>query len=294
MIQMGWETVAKTIKTGEQKSSSVNNTKPKEKPINPFDENEIKNWIYSKNTMQKRLIAMIYGKDGTGKSGIVLDYIASKIKNTDKKAIVIDLDSGCQPLMMEYHQDMTNQIFVKNPLTIEVTDQGVEIDYKATINKIKATLNYVQKNWKQDNIEYFVFDGLSTLLKHAERQMRLDRHIAPDGGVQTRYWLVRNKLFEEVLEQVKAIGINAFLIAHEDFIPKEGDELAAIKQKTNALVHQKIKTIREQTKTETVFKAVIDKSKYNILKEGKEYIFGRVNLNEKKMEWNVKEIFEGL
>lgn len=271
--------------------------KDKEEKINPFSESEIEKWLFGNESYDKKLTCMIYGSDGTGKSGLAISHIASKLRGTDNKAIIVDLDGGCEPLVLQYHHDLVKQLIIKNPLSIELTEDGVEISYQTIVQKIRGVLNYVRNNYKKQKIEFFVFDGLSTLLRHAERQMRLEKHLDADGGVSTRYWLVRNKIFEETLELAKAIGTNVIFIAHEDFIPKteeekkKGIDLASIKQKTNALVHQKIRTERIDKKDEVIFKATIDKSKYNIIKEGQVIEFGKVNKVAKKYEWNINEVF---
>ena len=137
-----------------------------------------------------------------------------------------------------------------------------------------------------------MFDGLSTALTYAENQMRIEKNITPDGGVNLAFWKLRNKLFIETLEQIKSIPIARFFIAHEDFIQSKDNELSSVKAKTNQMMFQKIRCIRESLPNEVVYKAVIDKSKYNVNVEGLEFEFCNVDKQTGKAEWKGDEIWE--
>lgn len=236
--------------------------------------------------MKSQFCCLVIGADGTGKTGIVMDY-CSKL---EKKTLIIDLDGGAYPLYGAYHKG-NEKIIIIQPFESKMTATGVEFDYKMTISKIRALIKYV----KEHRAEYsaIVLDGISSLLKFAEYLMRVDKHIAPDGGVQMRFWLNRNKAFTEVLDSIKNIpDIDIFFVGHEDFIVD--DDSAAVKVKTSQMIHQRIicTKVEDEKLGKVMFKAKVDKSKYNLSLEGKEFTFATVEKD--KITWNSKPIFEGL
>ena len=237
---------------------------------------------------------MIIGGDGTGKTGTAMDYCV----RLPKKSMFIDLDGGDTKLLMTYHKKEADsgKITVLHPLSIKENPEtkDVTIDYIKTFSTIKAILKFVKDN--RNDYSAIVMDGISDLLKYAENQMRMEKHIMADGGVDMRYWKNRNQRFTEVLEAMKHIqGIDKFYIGHEDFIISE--KSAARKIKCNQMVQQRVICRRKETPlpdgTKLVeFAAKIDKSKYNIEKEGKEYVFGRIEKGS--VTWDTSKIFEGL
>ena len=259
--------------------------KIKEQSQNIMSEEQIEKWLFATKEYDDFFCCMLYGQDGTGKSGIVQSFPLGK----DDSMIILDLDGGNAPLL-QYHKE--KNIIVKNPLTTAFTENGVVIDYVATMNKIKATVAYLRENYKKKKIVAFCLDGLSTLLKHAEYQMRIEHNITTDGGVMQRYWIRRSKLFTEILEQIKALPIHKFFIAHEDFIPKDNTDLASVKQKTNQLVYQKLRCIRTDNVDTVIFKVIVDKNKFAVTTEGKEIEFCKVDKNTEKVKWEADKIFE--
>jgi hypothetical protein len=242
----------------------------------------------SNREYQNFICALVAGQDDTGKTGIVLDYASRQ----PKKTLVIDVDLGAYEVVAAYH-GKEKKIIV--PEGIIVKD-----DYKQTIDNMVALITYVKDHKEEYSV--FVMDGLSTLLKYCEYIMRIEKNISADGGVSLRYWVERNKKFIEILEYIKSIqGIDKFFIAHEDFITSE--ETAAVKIKTNQMIHQRIicKKIKEKDGIgkdakptgNIYFEATIDKSKYNLEKQGKAYIFAKVPKTGKPT-WNIEGIFEGL
>ena len=247
------------------------------------------------------LCAMIYGKDGTAKSGISLDYLTDEDIKDGKRAVIIDLDGGNIPLLIKHHKKrcednkrkLKDVYIVKNPLYEENVNGDIVFNYKKTFSRVKGIIKWVRNNITKFKIKYVVFDGLSTALKHAEQQMRIDRHLAADGGVQLRYWMVRNKHFIESLEHIKSLPISKLFIAHEDFVLKDSDN-SAVKEKTNAMMHQKIKCERLANGDHAEFKATIDKNKFSTATEGKSYVVCEVDNDKGKYTWNTKMLFDEL
>lgn len=254
-----------------------------------FDDETIKSIISTTNSTSNGCLNMlVLGGDGTGKSGIVVDYCS----NLPRTTLIIDLDGGNMPLIKSYHKDNKN-LKVINPLQTKESIDGTEIDYKKTMAFIKALVRYTKSNYTE--FSAIVLDGLSTLLRHAEYQMRIDKNINLDGGVNQKYWLNRNKNFIEILELIKSIddSVHKFYIGHEDFIVDVNDpKTAAVKLKTNQLIHQRVECSRRKDMGNVEFVANITKSKYQSNKEGKEVKFCIVS--DGKVKWNTKDIFDGL
>jgi len=257
-----------------------------------FTDSDVKSWFDAGAKSTSKVCCMVYGDDGTGKTGVVFDYLTAEDAKAGFKLVSIDLDGGGMPLKTTYHKDKGANLVVLDPLVTMETDEGTEIDYKNTFARIRAIVRYIRNNYAKEKIKAVVFDGLSTALSYAEQQMRLDKHIAVDGGVQTRYWLMRNKLFLETLEQIKSIPIAKFFIAHRNFIMST--DSSSVVSKTNAMMIQKIRCERKDTPTSVVFTATIDKSKYNVNDEGAKFDFCEVNKSERKHKWKTIEVFKAL
>lgn len=232
-----------------------------------------------------KMCCLVLGAEGCGKSGIVLDYC----NKLDKPTIVIDLDGGCMPLIYKHYKGKKTFIIPQDIIETKATDEGIDIDYIRTLAKINGIIKYTIEH--QDEYGAIVLDGLSTLLKFCEFQSRIDKNIAVDGGMQLRYWILRAKLFTETIEIMKtAASMHRFYIGHIDLVATK--DSAAVKQKLNALVHQRIICSREEKLGKTLFIGKIDKSKYNLLMENKNVTFATVN--DKEATWDTKKLFEGL
>lgn len=249
---------------------------------------EVESWFTNLKEEAGRICAMVYGSDGTMKSGLVLAFI--KLLKPEEKIVVIDLDGGDLPIIKKYYADKLTQFYHINPIVLE----GTAINYKETYNKIRYVVDWVKENYLKYNIKAIVFDGLSTALTYAENQMRVEKHIAPDGGVNMAFWKIRNKYFIETLEQIKSIPIARFFIAHEDFIAEKEEALSSVKQKTNQMMFQKILTKKEDDFDKVLFKAVIHKSKYNIQLENKEYILAEVNKETGSVKFQAEQVWKDI
>ena len=235
--------------------------------------------------LKPKMCCLVLGDDGTAKTGIVLDY-CSKL---DKPTVVIDLDGGCMPLIYKHYKDSKKFVIPQNLIDTVVTDEGIDIDYIRTLSKINGIIKYTIEH--QDEYGGIVLDGLSTLLKFCEFQSRIDKNIAVDGGMQLRYWILRSKLFTETVEIMKtAASLHRFFIGHIDLVAVK--DSAAVKQKLNALVHQRIICRKEEKLGKTSFISKIDKSKYNLLMEGKDVTIATVD--GKEARWDITRLFGDL
>jgi hypothetical protein len=291
MNNSDWET------TGIDKTSvkqAVDDFMAKKEAQELYTDKDVEGWAKMKTGNNSKICCLIYGADGTGKSGIVFDYLTADDIKQGYSMWIIDLEGGCAPLQKTYHEN--KPIVVINPLvTFEDPKSGTQIDYLKTFSKINAIIRYINTNYEKLKIKAIVFDGLSTALAFAEAQMRLEKNIDPDGGIQLRYWLARNKLFIECLEQIRAItGVAKFFIAHENFVISDdpNKKTSSVVSKTNSMMIQKLHCQRVAMPNTTEFYCTFDKNKYSVTSEGVKLKFCEVHKSEKAYKWNTQEIFK--
>ena len=65
---------------------------PKEMPKSQYSDEKIGDWLMSPNNLDSFMCCLLLGADGTGKSGLVLDYLTPEDVKEGKKAVIIDLD----------------------------------------------------------------------------------------------------------------------------------------------------------------------------------------------------------
>ena len=249
--------------------------------------------------------ALFYGGDGTGKSGTALGFVELIDIEADEKILVVDLDIGNEPACLSYHRDVYERgnLILWEPSEwkeIELPDGGADVvmDYKKTMAKIKAVGIWVKKNWEQYKIRAVILDGLSTLLKHSEWQMRIEKNIDVSGGVTQRYWVTRNKTFLEMLQLYKSIPLDVVFIGNADFaVDPDDKDVAKIRRDTNDLMFQKVGFRVEETPDGKVqFWAKIEKSKQNLKNKGKRIMFAEVDLKNEEADyyWDPSEVIKNL
>jgi hypothetical protein len=278
-----------------------------------YTRTEMRSWLsgHQQKIAEKKFTCLVLGADGTGKSPLCFAALSDEDIKNGYRMVVIDLDGGCEPLLThnakrcrDAGREPSDVFWIRNPIVIEYDEEeSIGINYIKTFEHIRgavqemlAPVSETDKTpfWEANKIKVFVFDGLSTALKYAESQMRIEKEIAPDGGVSTRFWLIRNKLFLETLEIIKSLPFSTFFVAHEDFDIRNDTDAAAVKIKTNALCHQKILCKKVVAGKETRFEAQILKSKYDVKLEGKMFIFAKVNNETGQYEWKPEQVLVGL
>lgn len=267
-----------------------------------FPDEKVKEWMKeSTESKASNIFCLLYGKDGSGKTGIVLDYLTEEDIKQGKKMVVIDLDGGATPLKESYHKNKTENLIVIDPLVTTETKEGTQIDYQSTFAKIRAIIRYVNNNYKQEKIKAIVFDGLSTALSYAEQQMRIEENVDVIGGVQQRYWLIRNKIFLDTLKQIKSIPIAKFFIGHTNFIIDDFDPMvpgsrkpSSVVDQTNQMMFQKIRCERKEKGDNVAYFATFDKAKHSVKNEGEQIKFCEVNTKTKTFKWDTARIREVL
>lgn len=278
---MDWDKVKEesTEVTGKAPIATVTNVpvgkvptvavKPKEKESS-YDDARIKEWLFGDiEKSSSNVCCALYGFDGTAKSGIALDCRSDEEKANGMKIIIFDLDGGCAPLKVIYHDNDKNLI-IKNPL---VRDEVKNVDYEETFLKLKSSLDYIERNLRELNVKAIVFDGLDKFLKICEYSMRDDIGKSVTEGVDYRYWKLRSQKYLDVLEQVKLMDIDRYFITHlkKDY---ETDQWNPDwEKKTPDMMFQKVRCFREQKVIEgnkvIYLKAEVEKCKTNIAMEGK-------------------------
>ncbi|MFW6246657.1 MAG: hypothetical protein ACOC22_00580 [bacterium] len=264
---MGWDvpTTKPTAKPSEPEKKKQEQNTP------TITDEQVESWLFDEGEKtSSNVCCALYGFDGTAKSGIALDCRNEEEKQAGKKVIVFDLDGGCMPLKVIYHDNDPN-IIIKNPL---VRDDEGEIDYEGTFKKIKKTLDYIERNISKMNIKAFVFDGLDKFLKNCELSMRKKFGLEITDGAKFLYWNDRNIKYSSVIEQIKLMDVDRYYITHMKK-DENGNMIPDWEKKTPDMMFQRVRCFRE-VKVEggekvTYMKAEIDKCKTNLALEGQIY-----------------------
>jgi len=242
---------------------------------------DVESWLSEEEPTQ-RIVTLIYGSDGTGKTGLAMEYPLKE----GEMSVFLDLDGGAAPIKNKFHKD--KKILVRNP-TVLKPEGG--IDYEATLKRIMQIVTWVKEHAREKNIKLFVLDGVSTLLRYAEYTMRLRVDKDVGEGLEIRYWQIRSKIFTEIVTAIKSLPCDVIYIAHEDFIV--GDEGgSAVKLRLNQMAYQKLLCEKVSGLKDTKLIVTIDKSKYAPLLTGtKITIFETKDGN---YVWNGKLVWEKL
>ena len=112
--------------------------------------------------------------------------------------------------------------------------------------------------------------------------MRDNLSIEATDGVSFRYWVDRNRKYMDVIEPLKKMGVNVFLITH--LKPGEtpaDDDIPVWQKKTPDMLFQKIHCFKivdtdDEGNTVIELKATIKKCKTNLLLEEKTYTVAKV------------------
>jgi len=255
-----------------------------------FSNEEIEKWLSAKEVLASSKCVALVGKDGTGKSGIALDCRTPEEVKAGKKVIVLDLDGGCLPIKVEYHDNDPN-IIIKDPTEYKTDITGTSIDYEKTMEKMRATLTYLHSNKeKYKDVKAVVLDGLDKLLKIAEYQMRIEEHLDVNAGVQYRYWVKRNVDYYRILEMMKKLPWDRYFITHMKETEK-GALVPAWQTATADTMFQIISCSKRETEGKVELIAHIKKYKGKTELEGSKTTFCEVDKVNKKAKWNgIKEV----
>jgi len=284
----GWDD-APDGKVKKQPSAAPDKTS---EDIPRFSDEQVKKWLFGDSEKSSSNVCCgIYGHDGTAKSGIALDCRTKKEVEDGVKLIVFDLDGGCAPLKVIYHDNDKN-IIIKNPL---VRDASKNVDYEATFAKLKASLDFIERSMDEYKIKAIIFDGLDKFLKICEYSMREEVGKGVEDGVDYRYWKLRNQKYQDVMEQIKLMDIDRYFITHLKKIDDGEDWAPDWEKKTGDMVFQRLLCKRVVSVVDgnkvVQIRAVVEKSKTNVALEGKEYVVAEIT---QKTDGTSSAVWNGL
>jgi hypothetical protein len=239
---------------------------------------------------------MIYGKDGTGKTGLALSMLNADDVKEGKKIIVVDLDAGNLPIILEHHKEKVEagSIIYYDPMEWGEDGEGNPIlDYDKTFQNINAIAIAAKKRQKEEgDIKAIILDGGSKLFKYAENEMRALKELDASQGAEWGFWKIRNKIFLESLELYKSLLFDKVFIFHDDFVPIASDDkpISSAKLQTNQMMFQKVLTERRDLGPRVEYRATIHKSKFDIAKEGQVIVFGEVDKTDEKYKWEPEKV----
>lgn len=259
-------------------------------------EQELKELETTQKTAKVRthspLCCVLYGLDGTAKTGITLDSRTEEQKKAHKKVYILDLDESAAIVKYAYWAD-DDDIVIIDPV---VLGEDHKKDYVSTYNKLAAYVHLLKKKDVAGEIATVSLDGLDTFLKDCEMVMRYqDLKIAPDKRITNSWdWGKRNIHYYNIVFLLKRFSCNRFFTTHLKPIKKFSEtrnELITLKYEPNwqsefpGKMAQRILCQRNPNEEtgEVVFEALIEKSKGALHLEGK--IFPIAIVKENKTEW---------
>jgi len=266
-----------------------------------FSNDDVKGWLdraIIREDAGSSICMVLYGDDGVGKSGAVLDCRDDEAIKAGKKVIVIDLDASCAPLKAKFWNDDEN-VIILDPTTL--LPDGT-IDYVTTYNKVLALIRYISDEQDNMNLQAVVLDGLDTLLKTCEYVMRYeDLRIDPDVQIKDQWqWTRRNRRYNTVVILLKHLRCDRFFTTHLKEVKEyrggqlsTKDKVPDWEKQTPGIMFQRVLLERTTSEGITTFTAKIEKAKGALEVEGKEYLVAEVQ--QGKTMWNgLKELFKDI
>lgn len=235
---------------------------------------------------------LICGENGSGKSTLALDLLCTDLKE-DEMIIYVDVDNSGAEVIVNFFEELWYNDNIKHysPYTTKVVVRdGKEVDIRdeeGIINKTIAVTSAI-KSLIDDGfkIKGVIVDGVSFLLEYAEAKMRLERNIAPDGGVNMLVWKVRNQFFREFYSPYMGLPIPVIFVAHDDFIKKPDDDndLSGVKQRFIDECSIRIETARDTHDNITEYYATIKKDRSMPINLEKTFTFLSIDISDEISE----------
>jgi len=235
----------------------------------------------AKDTPESAVCAVMYGHDGTTKSGVCMDCRTKEEIKDKKQVLILDLDGSAAPLKMKYFRgDPAIKVF--DPFML-LSDGN--IDYIATYNKILAIIRYIRKNESELNLAAVVLDGLNTLLKTCEYVMRYENlKVDPDAQIHDRWqWAMRNRRYLVPVILIKKLHCKRFFTTHlKELKNYTGGQLMHMgwapdwEKSTPGIMFQRVLLERKEIQGNVSFIASVKKAKGALQLEGKEYTVAEV------------------
>ncbi len=277
----GWE----ALKTG---TSSPKSVFTKEMARDIFEKSK-------KARVESPICAVVYGYDGTGKTGACMDCRTEEERKAGKMVIIFDLDDGAGPIKEQYWENDDNIVCLS---PIEMFDNG-DVDYLKTYDRLRALVAYVKTEIPQDKIKAVIVDGLDTLKKLSEWAWKLSEGMQPTDAIKDiREWQHRNWRYNNIIIPIKNMNCDRYFITHLKEIKKfkkigESSQLVTDRvepdwlEGTPGMMYQRILCSREQDPNTGVvtLKAKMEKSKHDLSREGKEFVIATVNPRTGESKW---------
>ena len=266
-----------------------------------FSNKDVKSWLdraVANQDTGSNICMVLYGEDGVGKSGAVLDCRNEEAIKAGKRVIAIDLDASCAPLKAKFWRNDDN-VIVLDPTSL--SPDGT-IDYVTTYNKVLAIIRYISDEQDNMNLQAVILDGLDTLLKTCEYVMRYeDLKVDPDVQIKDQWqWTRRNRRYNTVVILLKHLRCDRFFTTHMKEVKEyKGGQLSTKdkvpdwEKQTPGIMYQRVLLKRTTSEGITTFTATIDKAKGALELEGKEYLVAEVQKG--KTTWSgLKELFKDI
>ena len=267
MPKSGWENTNQQLKTeaGKVKAQAFSPAEVKQM----FDD-------AAKDIPESAICAVMFGHDGTTKSGVCMDCRSAEEIKAKKQVLILDLDGSAAPLKMKYFKGDPN-IKIFDPFML--MPDG-DIDYVATYNKILAIVRYIRTNEAELNLAAVVLDGLNTLLKICEYVMRYESlKVDPDAQIHDRWqWAMRNRRYLVPVILIKKLHCKRFFTTHlKELKNYSGSQLIHMgwvpdwEKSTPGIMFQRVMLERKDVQGNVTFMAHVEKAKGALQLEGKEY-----------------------
>jgi len=266
-----------------------------------FSNEDVKSWLDRSISVQEtnsNICMVLYGDDGVGKSGAVLDCRTDEEITEGRKVIVIDIDASCAPLKAKFWKDDDN-VIILDPTTLQADGT---IDYVTTYNKLLALIRYITDEQDEMNLQAVVLDGLDSLLKMCEYVMRYeDLKVDPDTQIKDQWqWTRRNRRYNTVVILMKHLRCDRYFTTHLKEIKEYRGGQLSTKEKvpdwekqTPGIMFQRVLLTRTSSEGVTTFTAKIEKAKGALELEGNEYLVAEVQKG--KATWNgLKELYKDI
>lgn len=178
--------------------------------------------------------SILVGPKCTGKTGAALSVLGD---DPEEKMLCLEMgrDRGVTTLKDEFWGS-DDRIIVLDPYEyiLETQTNRLRVDYQMTMTKIKSVLFYLKVN-EWPGLHTILLDGLDALLTLAELQMRVDLDTDEASGISRRYWIRRNRYFDETFDLMMSLDLcriftNHFKVSRPDEIYGTRDSLQAVNQ----------------------------------------------------------------
>ncbi len=196
-------------------------------PVPMFSDKDMEVFMEGGKKINSEISCLLVGAPKTCKTGIVLDSITDDELNSGMKLVYLEFnhDHGGKISKKVFHKDHPN-IIVLDPTETSIDEIGQEsVDFVRTMAKTKAILKYLKENKDKLKIKVICLDGADRFLSEVcEGQMRIDENLDVTQGVNMKYWMKRNKYFNEVMDRLLEIDVDKYFISH----PKEDKDTGKI------------------------------------------------------------------